>query len=73
MASFASAKKVERLEQEVSNLQTSMDALTNLFIELRDQVAPMPSRVAYAESLGLTDIVTEPWHESVGLGTSGPA
>jgi hypothetical protein len=41
MAAFASATKVETLEQQVVNLQTSMDALSALFIELRNQVTPL--------------------------------
>ena len=38
--SFASKQKVERLEQEVSNLRSAMERQTALFLELREQVAP---------------------------------
>ena len=46
MAAYASVRKVENLEQQVSNLQISMDALTTLFIELRNQVAPLSDQTA---------------------------
>lgn len=51
MAAFASAKKVETLEQKVSNLQAVVERQTALIVELRDQVAPMRPGVAYAESV----------------------
>ena len=38
--SFASKQKVERLEQEVSNLRSAMEQQAALFVELREQVAP---------------------------------
>ena len=37
MAAFASAKKVESLEQQVSNLQAAVERQTALLVELRDQ------------------------------------
>jgi hypothetical protein len=44
---FASKQNVERLEPEVENLRSAMEAQAALFIELRDQVAPTDPYVGF--------------------------
>jgi hypothetical protein len=47
---FASKQKVERLESELENLRSAMEAQAALFIELRDQVAPTDPYLGLAMS-----------------------
>ena len=43
----ASKQKVERVESELENLRSAMEAQAALFIELRDQVAPTDPYVGF--------------------------
>ena len=44
---FASKHKVEKLEQEVQNLRSAMEAQAALFVELREQVAPVDPYIGF--------------------------
>jgi hypothetical protein len=47
MAAYASLRKVEGLEVKVANLESAPGAQTELIVELRERLLPMPRNLMY--------------------------
>lgn len=47
MAAYASLRKVEGLEVKIKNLESALEAHTELIVELREQLLPTPVNLMY--------------------------
>lgn len=51
MATYASAKMVERMERYIENPQSALEAQTQLIVDMREALMPTPVNLMYRDAI----------------------